>query len=556
MTEQPGAHDPKRPGLLHSVLGGVARNSTVRKAAMSTPFVRGLAWRFVAGEDLDAGLSTARSLSARGICTTLNLVGTHTRSEHEAVAAADEVLKAIDGIAAAGVPANISLKLTLIGLDVSSDVCRRELHRILDRATQSGTFVRIDMEESPYVEATIELFEEARSRCGDEHVGIVLQSYLRQRRDDLARLAASGARVRLVRGGYWESPTVAYATKKEIDKAFFADIEMLIRHGVRPAIATHDERAIEVARRVVAATGRDRADIEFQLLLGVRQGLAQRLADDGWNVRCYVPYGGQWYAYALGCIRRLPATVVAEAASRARSRHIPAPRGSDAPARRVSSPGGVAVGRGLGLAIKRIVDVVGALAGLVVFGPVLAWTAVAVGATMGFPVMFRQKRPGKDERPITIAKFRTMREPIQGERWFTSDAARVTRLGRFLRATSLDELPELWNVMKGEMSLVGPRPLLTAYLPCYTERERLRHRMRPGITGWAAVSGRHTLSFEQRLELDAWYVENWTLWLDLRILLLTLRQVLLRESVRETQDMAEIEFPARFRHALEASPRG
>ena len=560
MTEPPVAHETG-PSSLRSVLGAVARNSTIRKAAMSTPFVRGLAWRFVAGEDLDAGLTAARSLRARGIDATLNLVGTHIRSEQEAVAAADEVLTAIERIAGGGAQAHISLKLTLIGLDVDIDVCRHELHRILDAAVQGGVFVRIDMEESAYVEATLKLFDEARSRYGNEHVGIVVQSYLRQRRDDLARLAASGARIRLVRGGYWESPTVVFATRDESDKAFFADIEMLVRDGVGPAIATHDERAIEVAQRAVASAGRDGGEIEFQLLLGVRPDLAQRLADDGWHVRCYVPYGGRWYAYALGCIRRLPATIVAETTSRARMRRRHAsgrrraPGGSGARARNKSRPGGVGRGRRAGLAVKRIVDIAGAAAGLVVFSPVLGWTAVAIGATMGFPVLFRQERPGKDERPITVAKFRTMRPPAKGEPWYISDAARVTRLGRFLRSTSLDELPELWNVLKGEMSLVGPRPLLTEYLPHYTERERLRHTMRPGITGWAAVSGRHTLSFEQRLEFDAWYVEHWSLRLDLRIILLTLRQVLARESVRETQDMAEIEFPARFLHALEASPR-
>jgi lipopolysaccharide/colanic/teichoic acid biosynthesis glycosyltransferase/proline dehydrogenase len=548
VTRQPPREDVEQPGALRSILGRVAGNSKVRKAAMSTPFVRGLAWRFVAGENLEAGLAAARALNERGLAATLNLVGTHTRQEVDAVAAADGVLAAIDGIAAAGVRSHVSLKLTLIGLDVDLALCRRLLQRILDRASQAGVFLRIDMEESAYVETTLGLFEEAISKYGADRVGIVLQSYLRGRRDDVPRLAAAGASIRLVRGGYWESSDVVFATREEIDEAFFADIETLVRDGVRPAIATHDERSIEVAKRAVATHGRAPEDIEFQLLLGVRGDIAASLAAEGWRVRCYVPYGGQWYAYALGCIRRLPVTLVAEAKSRTR-RPRPSPA-VDVPAR--PAPSGAR--RRAGLSIKRLLDITGALVGFVVLGPVIAWTAVGVAASMGFPVLFRQRRPGKDERPITVVKFRTMRPPRKGERWFTSDADRVTRLGRFMRASSLDELPELWNVLRGEMSLVGPRPLLTEYLPHYTDRERLRHAMRPGVTGWAAVSGRHTLGFEERLELDAWYVEHWSLALDLRILLLTIGQVLSRAGVRETQDMAEIDFPARFLNALKASP--
>jgi lipopolysaccharide/colanic/teichoic acid biosynthesis glycosyltransferase len=143
-----------------------------------------------------------------------------------------------------------------------------------------------------------------------------------------------------------------------------------------------------------------------------------------------------------------------------------------------------------------------------------------------------------------------MRPPRSDEIWYATDADRVTRLGRFLRSSSIDELPELWNVLRGEMSLVGPRPLLPEYLPHYTPRERRRHAMPPGMTGWAAVHGRHALRFEERLELDAWYVDNWSLSLDIRILAMTVGQVLRRSSVRSTQDFTEIEFPARFEGGL------
>src|SRR5215213_2504525 len=207
--------------------------------------------------------------------------------------------------------------------------------------------------------------------------------------------------------------------------------------------------------------------------------------------------------------------------------------------------------RRFGLAVKRAIDVAGAVTGLVLLGPVIAWTAVAVAATMGRPIFFRQVRPGLRGRPYPIWKFRTMRSPRRGETWFDSDAARVTRLGALLRASSLDELPELWNVLRGEMSLVGPRPLLMEYLNHYTPEERRRHEMRPGITGWAAVNGRHAVRFEERLLLDVWYVDHWSLWLDIRIIAMTLAQVLRREGVAVTQSDGDIDFPERFLVALE-----
>lgn len=208
--------------------------------------------------------------------------------------------------------------------------------------------------------------------------------------------------------------------------------------------------------------------------------------------------------------------------------------------------------RSIGLRIKRAIDVAGAAAAIVLLSPVLAWTALGIVATMGRPILFRQVRPGLHGRPFTLVKFRTMRAPRQGEAWYETDAQRITRLGAFLRATSIDELPELSNVLRGDMSLVGPRPLLVEYLDCYTPEELRRHDMRPGITGWAAVNGRHTARFEDRLRLDTWYVDRWSLALDLRIVAMTMSQVVRREGVSAVQDTAEIEFPERFQAALEA----
>jgi lipopolysaccharide/colanic/teichoic acid biosynthesis glycosyltransferase len=156
------------------------------------------------------------------------------------------------------------------------------------------------------------------------------------------------------------------------------------------------------------------------------------------------------------------------------------------------------------LAVKRAMDVIGAAAGLLALSPVLAGTAAAILITQGRPILFRQKRPGQGGRIFEIYKFRTMRPPRPGEISYLADAERVTRLGRFLRRTSLDELPELWNLLRGDMSLVGPRPLLVEYLDKYTPEERRRHEVPAGLTGWAAVNGRHALQFKERLALDVW----------------------------------------------------
>ena len=172
--------------------------------------------------------------------------------------------------------------------------------------------------------------------------------------------------------------------------------------------------------------------------------------------------------------------------------------------------------------IKRAVDMAAASAGLVLAAPVMATASCAILATMGRPILFRQERPGKDGRIFTLFKFRTMSEPKPGEAWLRTDAKRTTFVGAALRKTSVDELPSLLNVLRGDMSLVGPRPLLVDYLAQYTPRQSRRHEVPSGITGWAQVNGRESIPFSRRLELDVWYVENWSLLLDLKILLRTI----------------------------------
>jgi lipopolysaccharide/colanic/teichoic acid biosynthesis glycosyltransferase len=186
--------------------------------------------------------------------------------------------------------------------------------------------------------------------------------------------------------------------------------------------------------------------------------------------------------------------------------------------------------------VKRFTDVVLAATALVVLSPVMAIVALAVRRDVGSPVLFRQDRPGLHARPFTMLKFRTMREPDAGSTASVDDPDRVqdrertSRLGHLLRSTSLDELPELWNVIRGDMSIVGPRPLLMEYLPHYSPEQARRHEVRPGITGLAQIKGRHALDWDQRFRLDTWYIDNWSLMLDARIMADTARQVLRRSG--------------------------
>jgi len=181
--------------------------------------------------------------------------------------------------------------------------------------------------------------------------------------------------------------------------------------------------------------------------------------------------------------------------------------------------------------VKRIFDFFAAAAALALLSPVLALVAGAVWIDLGRPIFFRQKRPGLGGKPFRMVKFRTMREARTPDGHPLSDEARLSRLGRWLRATSLDELPELWNVLRGDMSLVGPRPLLMAYLDRYTPRQARRHEVRPGLTGWAQIHGRNALDWKRRFELDVWYVDHGNLLVDAKILLATVVKVFRREGI-------------------------
>lgn len=202
---------------------------------------------------------------------------------------------------------------------------------------------------------------------------------------------------------------------------------------------------------------------------------------------------------------------------------------------------------------KRLFDVLVALAGLVLFSPLLAILALLVWIFHGRPILFRQQRPGYKGRLFTIYKFRTMTEQRDANGNLLPDAERLTPFGRFLRSTSLDDLPQLINVLRGEMSLVGPRPLLAQYLERYSPEQMRRHDVLPGITGWAQVNGRNALSWEEKFRLDVWYVDHWSFWLDMRILLMTLWKVLKREGISQPGHVTMEEFKGNSEHVRHQS---
>ncbi|WP_436863198.1 sugar transferase [Acinetobacter haemolyticus] len=192
--------------------------------------------------------------------------------------------------------------------------------------------------------------------------------------------------------------------------------------------------------------------------------------------------------------------------------------------------------------LKRLLDIVIALLALILLSPILLIVAYLVRTRLGSPVLFRQIRPGLHGKPFEMVKFRTMTDERDVEGNLLPNEVRLTKFGKMLRSTSLDELPELWNVIKGDMSIVGPRPLLMDYLPLYNAEQAKRNNVRPGMTGHAQVNGRNAISWEKKFELDTWYVENQSLWLDFKIMLLTVKKVLIKEGINQSEEVTMTRF--------------
>lgn len=201
--------------------------------------------------------------------------------------------------------------------------------------------------------------------------------------------------------------------------------------------------------------------------------------------------------------------------------------------------------------MKRLFDIAASAFALLLLAPVLVIIGVLIRISMGSPVLFRHVRPGLHGAPFCMIKFRTMREAHDAQGRPLPNTERITPLGRFLRASSLDELPELWNVLRGDMSLVGPRPLLMDYLPLYSPEQARRHDVRPGITGWAQVNGRNALTWEQKFAFDTWYVDNQTFWFDVKVLFLTLYRVLRRDGINLSRSVTAERFQGSSREYSE-----
>jgi len=268
--------------------------------------------RFVAGDSIDDAIAVIRDANRRGLTTTLDHLGENTETKAQAIAAADDYLAALDRIAATGVQSHVSVKLTQLGLDLGTDFCRENVARIAARAQAIGSFMRIDMESSDYTDRTFEILSALREDYAD--VGVVVQAYLFRSRSDVEALIDAGVLVRLCKGAYNEPASKAFPHKADVDRNMIDLMHLLLSpearaSGARLAMATHDEKLIEATKAYAAAHDIPSTAYEFQMLFGVRPALQQRLADEGYGMRVYVPYGTEWYPYYMRRLAERPANV-------------------------------------------------------------------------------------------------------------------------------------------------------------------------------------------------------------------------------------------------------
>ncbi len=265
--------------------------------------------RFVAGETLDTAVQAVKELNARKITASLDLLGESVSRAEEATAAKDEYLRMLDRIAADKVEANVSVKLTQMGQDISEAALHENAFAILDRAKQHNSFVRFDMEGTPYTDRTLDFFANDCFPKYGPHCGVVIQAMLRRSPKDIDRLIAARARVRLCKGAYLESAEHAFPAKSDVDAQYVALMQKLMTEGNYPGLATHDERIIAEAKRFATANKIGPERFEFQMLYGVRRDLQEKLRGEGWNVRVYIPFGTQWYPYLMRRLAERPANI-------------------------------------------------------------------------------------------------------------------------------------------------------------------------------------------------------------------------------------------------------
>jgi proline dehydrogenase len=295
--------------MLRSALLYLSGQPQIFKFVRNNRLAKSFANRFVAGETLDTALTAVARLNARGITASLDLLGESVHNEAEARAAGQAYVNMLDRIYEHKADANVSVKLTAMGLDISEDLCVAIMHKILQRAREYRTFVRIDMESSEYTQRTLDLFEQRLYPSYRENVGIVLQSYLYRAYADVEHANLIKARVRICKGAYKEPETVAYPDKKDVDASYIRCMHALLKHGNYPGIATHDPAIIKEAKRFVKENQIAASRFEFQMLFGVRRDLQDQLVREGYRMRVYVPFGTQWYPYLMRRLAERPANV-------------------------------------------------------------------------------------------------------------------------------------------------------------------------------------------------------------------------------------------------------
>ncbi len=295
--------------MLRTSLLYLSRQPHIFRFVRNNGFAKAMASRFVAGETIATAMDAVAELNKRGITASLDLLGESVSNEAEARAAGAQYVDLLDAIAARKVDANVSVKMTAMGQDISDELCEEIMRSILDRAKQHGSFVRLDMEGSAYTQRTIDFFEQRLYPRYPDNVGIVLQSALRRTPADIARAIELQCRVRLCKGAYLEPPIIAFPDKKDVDAAYVQGMKALMERGRYPGLATHDPAIINEARRFAKEKGIASDRFEFQMLYGVRRDLQEELARDGYRLRVYVPFGTQWYPYLMRRLAERPANL-------------------------------------------------------------------------------------------------------------------------------------------------------------------------------------------------------------------------------------------------------
>lgn len=296
--------------MLRQTLIYLSRQKRLSEFVRSNGLARKMVARFVAGDALADVVPVVREMNARGITATLDLLGESVSTQAEADAAVAGAIGILECIAAERLDANLSIKLTQLGFDVDAERFAANLDRIFERARARGIFVRVDMEGSAHTQRTLNLFEQRLLPAHGDGVGIVIQSYLRRSAEDVDRLIAAKAKVRLCKGAYLEPPAIAFPDKRDINRSYVALAERLLRSGQYHGIATHDETIIEHVKRFARTEGIGAERFEFQMLYGIRRDLQRSLREEGWNVRVYVPFGTYWYPYFMRRLAESPSTLV------------------------------------------------------------------------------------------------------------------------------------------------------------------------------------------------------------------------------------------------------